>query len=174
MIGDVYRTLLLCALVVLTMALAVVEATGESNPLPASPTRAVEPGATATGRAVASALGLELPTPGPTVVTIAPAFGVAATPMPTRRTKMRGLATWYPAQIGHAAAGPSLRVGRWRGRIVVVCVGATRRCISVRLTDWCRCGHGHIVDLAAGSFRRLAPLSRGVVSVVVSWRLSTK
>ena len=82
-----------------------------------------------------------------------------------------GSATWYCCTRGHssgeyvAAAGPALRVGNWRGRYVTVCAS---RCIRVRLVDWCGCP-GHVIDLHPGAFRSIAPLSRGVVSVRVSW-----
>lgn len=84
-----------------------------------------------------------------------------------------GVPTWYcwsgrsrctykhPDIAGHqdmyAAAGPSLRVGNWRGRLVTVCA---KWCIRVRLIDWCACGGAHFIDLyhdawiALGSPRR--------------------
>ena len=80
-----------------------------------------------------------------------------------------GSATWYCCTIGHgpgelvAAAGPALRIGRWRGRIVWV------NGLRVRLVDWCRCPNGRVIDLHPGAFRRLAPLSRGVTRVRVTW-----
>jgi hypothetical protein len=96
-----------------------------------------------------------------------------ATPSPgkpratTRPAQGRsGVATWFRAPAGTAAAGPALRaaLGRdWRGRVVTV------NGIRVRLTDWCACGHGRIIDLNAGTFARIAPLSRGVVTVTVRW-----
>ena len=78
-----------------------------------------------------------------------------------------GLATWYRYRPGQGAAGPALRrwLGSWRGSIVRVCATA---CVNVRLTDWCACGHGRIVDLDARLFRQLAPLSRGVIHVTIS------
>jgi hypothetical protein len=77
-----------------------------------------------------------------------------------------GIATWYDAPtIRDAAAGPGLRVGHWRGRVVSVCAS---RCITVRLTDWCACDGGHLIDLDNLAFRELAPLSQGIVRVTVS------
>ncbi len=89
---------------------------------------------------------------------------------------VRGMASWY---CGHgsrcprgysgglyAAAGPSLRTGDWRGRIVVVRYGS--RSVHVRLVDWCACP-SRVIDLFADAFSRLAPLSRGLVKVKVSW-----
>ena len=89
---------------------------------------------------------------------------------------VRGTASWY---CGHgsacprgypgglyAAAGPALRVGDWRGRYVVVAAMGQR--VRVRLVDWCACP-SRALDLFADAFSRLAPLSRGLVKVKVSW-----
>lgn len=75
-------------------------------------------------------------------------------------------ASGYPGGM-YAAAGPGLRVGSWRGRIVRVCGGGS--CVAVKLIDWCACGNGHLIDLYSDAFRRLAPLSSGAVHVTVSW-----
>jgi rare lipoprotein A (peptidoglycan hydrolase) len=92
--------------------------------------------------------------------------------------KRSGPATWYcktgtsvcasgyPGGM-YAAAGPGLRIGSWRGRVVRVCGGGT--CITVKLIDWCACGNGHLIDLYSDAFRRLAPLSAGAVHVTVTW-----
>jgi rare lipoprotein A (peptidoglycan hydrolase) len=89
-----------------------------------------------------------------------------------------GTATWY-CQPGvsachsaypggmYAAAGPALRVGAWRGRIVQVC--GNGRCVRVKLIDWCACGGSHIIDLYSDAFRQLAPLNAGGLRVTVSW-----
>lgn len=97
-----------------------------------------------------------------------------------RATSIAGVASWYctpggrsactagyPAAGAFAAAGPALRVGDWRGRHVTVC--AASGCIDVRLVDWCACPDGRLVDLYASAFAQLAPLSRGLVRVEVSW-----
>jgi hypothetical protein len=93
-------------------------------------------------------------------------------PRPPRMAR-GGVATWFAAPAGTAAAGPALRrfLGRdWRGSVVRVC--AAGRCIRVALTDGCACrarsGRPTFVDLAAADFARLAPLSRGVLDVRVS------
>ena len=98
-------------------------------------------------------------------------------PKPTKRPVrpahgLSGVATWFRAPKGTAAAGPALRASlgkSWRGSVVRVCSGG--RCVRVRLTDWCACGPRHgqptLVDLGADSFARLAPLSAGVVDVVI-------
>lgn len=87
----------------------------------------------------------------------------------------RGVASWYcgngsPCTRGYpgglyAAAGPALRVGDWRGRVVLV--SANGQSVRVRLIDWCACPNGRVLDLYADAFRRLAPLSQGLVKVTV-------
>jgi rare lipoprotein A (peptidoglycan hydrolase) len=67
----------------------------------------------------------------------------------------------------YAAAGPGLRVGAWRGRVVEVCSGG--RCVWVTLIDWCACGGNHLIDLYSDAFRQLAPLSSGALRVSVRW-----
>ena len=91
----------------------------------------------------------------------------------------QGEASWYcghgsPCTAGHpgglyAAAGPALRVGGdWRGRYVRV-VGGDGRMVHVQLID-CNCGpDANLIDLYSDAFERLAPLSRGVLTVEVSW-----
>ena len=81
---------------------------------------------------------------------------------PSRSACTRG----YPASGPYAAAGPALRVGKWRGRWVTV--RASGRAIRVRLVDWCACP-GRLIDLYGSQFSRLAPLSRGVLRVSVTW-----
>ena len=84
-----------------------------------------------------------------------------------------GQATWYCCTRGYsagsyvAAAGPALRIGHWRGRYVTVWSGL--RHVRVRLSDFCVCRAGVVIDLHPSAFRALAPLSRGVVKVRVSW-----
>lgn len=82
--------------------------------------------------------------------------------------RLSGFATWYDVASGHAAAGPALRTGDWRGRVVTVCAG---ECVTVRLTDWCACSPRHgvptLIDLARADFARLAPPSQGLVRVTV-------
>jgi rare lipoprotein A (peptidoglycan hydrolase) len=97
--------------------------------------------------------------------------------LPDTATSVRGVASWYcgggsactrgyPPGTLAAAAGPALRVGDWRGRIVKVCSGG--RCVRVQLVDWCACPH-RVVDLYRSAFSRLASPSRGVLHVEVSW-----
>lgn len=80
---------------------------------------------------------------------------------------MRGVSTCHKGHSGgmYAAAGASLRVGNWRGSRVRVCAAA--KCVTVTLIDWCACGKGRVIDLYSDAFRKLAPTSRGVLSVTV-------
>jgi len=55
---------------------------------------------------------------------------------------------------------------KWRGRVVTVRAGS--RSVLVQLVDWCG-SSSKTIDLYAAPFQRLAPLSRGVVEVSVSW-----
>ena len=96
-------------------------------------------------------------------------------PSPGHSRSVRGTATWYCGSRctrGHpgglyAAAGSELRVGDWRGRRVRVTAGG--RSVVVTLIDTCACRGERVIDLYGDAFRRLAPLSRGVVRVTVSW-----
>ena len=91
-------------------------------------------------------------------------------PSPRADLSVPGIATWYRWHPHQAAAGPSLRkaLGRnWRGKWVNVTAG--NRVIRVKLTDFCACGHGRVIDLDKASFAALAPPSAGVLRVTVSW-----
>ena len=75
----------------------------------------------------------------------------------------------YPVGSMVAAACGRLRdaIGpKWRGRFVIVRAGS--RSVVVQLVDWCG-SSSKTIDLYAAPFSRLAPLSQGVVKVVVSW-----
>jgi hypothetical protein len=99
------------------------------------------------------------------------------TPPPNPTHSVNGRAAWYcnngsgcPAGYSgglYAAAGPALRVGNWRGRVVSVC--GNGNCINVKLVDWCACGGARVIDLFSDAFSRLAPLGAGTVAVKVSW-----
>lgn len=113
----------------------------------------------------------------------------APRPAPTRRPTrtlgngtagVAGLATWYckpgsspctrgyPAGGHYAAAGPALRVGNWRGRVVTV--EWKGNATTVTLIDWCACPGGRIVDLYSQVWTDLAaPLSLGGINVRVTW-----
>lgn len=83
-----------------------------------------------------------------------------------------GVASWFATGPDglYGAAGPALRHGDWRGRRVRVTAGA--RSVVVTLNDWCACGPRHgrltLLDLSDEAFRRLAPLSRGILRVTVT------
>jgi rare lipoprotein A (peptidoglycan hydrolase) len=102
------------------------------------------------------------------------------TPQPTSHRTGRsvtGTATWFcgggsPCTAGYsgglyAAAGPSLRVGTWRGRMVTVTANGSA--VRVRLIDWCACPGGRVIDLYRSSFSQLADPSVGVLKVTVEW-----
>jgi len=73
----------------------------------------------------------------------------------------------YPGGL-YAAAGPALRKGDWRGRVVTVGAVGSSHTIRVTLIDWCACPH-RLLDLYSDAFSRLAPLSRGLLNVTVTW-----
>jgi hypothetical protein len=80
-----------------------------------------------------------------------------------------GRASWFGARGNIAAAGPALRdfLGpHWRGTLVRV-TSATGQAVVVRLSDWCKCPHGRLIDLSDDAFRQLAPLSVGVLGVTI-------
>ena len=60
-----------------------------------------------------------------------------------------GTASWYPAHGLIAAAGPALRTGDWRGRLVVV--SANGRSVTVTVSDWCACPR-RLIDLSDDAF----------------------
>jgi len=107
-------------------------------------------------------------------------LGLTAEPMdvlPDTATEVVGTASWYcgggsactrgyPEGTLAAAAGPALRVGDWRGRIVKVC--GNGRCVKVILADYCACPR-RVIDLYRGAFSKLASPSRGVLRVSISW-----
>lgn len=97
---------------------------------------------------------------------------------PAAAHRASGIASWYcghgsactrgyPSGL-YAAAGPALRVGDWRGR--VVSVRSAGRVVHVRLIDTCQCYGSRVVDLYSDVWAALdVPLSRGVMKVSVSW-----
>lgn len=126
--------------------------------------------------------------PAPTRATPEQPRAAVEAPKPTRKPvsrlvppsrAVRGDATWYclrgvsvcpKVHSGgmYAAAGPSIRVGHWRGRTVRVTYHGTS--IRVTLVDWCACGGGRAIDLFSDAFKRLAPLSAGELhGVTVAW-----
>lgn len=103
------------------------------------------------------------------------------TPPKLNLSSVRGSSTWYclagvsrcPAGYSggrYAAAGPALRraLGDWRGKTVFVSYAGSKP-ISVKLVDWCACKGDRVIDLFGDAFAKLAPRSRGVIPVTVSW-----
>ena len=93
---------------------------------------------------------------------------------PPRTGGLKGVASWYclsgvsrctrnhPGGMYAAIRRDLLHL---RGQKVDVCTAA--RCIEVTIID-CNCGpNANLIDLYADAFRRLAPLSAGVVRVTV-------
>ncbi len=109
-------------------------------------------------------LALAVLTGGPALDRVPPSPSVTA---------LRGVASWYAAPRGTAAAGPALRAAlgpSWRGTRVSVASGGS--VVSVTLADWCLCrvgGSERLVDLPAGDFAALAPLGLGLAAAEVSW-----
>jgi hypothetical protein len=108
--------------------------------------------------------------PVPGGITPSPAV-TGSSPEPTRKprtaTILRGIATWFNSPAGVSAAGPDLRAALgpgWRGTRVRVCA---ERCVTTVLGDFMRADR--LIDLHAPLFARLAPLSRGVLRVSLSW-----
>lgn len=64
--------------------------------------------------------------------------------------------------IGYAAISPDLRT--WTGRLILVTYGSKH--VLVRVVD-CNCQAEHSIDLYGSAFRRLAPLSAGVITVTL-------
>jgi rare lipoprotein A (peptidoglycan hydrolase) len=59
---------------------------------------------------------------------------------------------------------------KWRGTLISVGTGngTSRTTVRVRLSDWCACGHGRLIDLSDDAFAQLAPLSKGIIGVEVT------
>ena len=111
------------------------------------------------------------PTPSP--VPRVRATPAPRSPRPSGAHRVSGAPTWYcnqrdpdyvrsrctrgyPDQGGsqfYAAAGPALRVGDWRGRVVSVTAGDIT--IEVTLVDYCACGGGHFLDLYLDAWKAL-------------------
>ena len=166
--------------------------TGQPSTLKAMPTRPVyEP------TPQSSFLAIVLPTYTPAPIAIATAQPHPQPPQPKAKVQSKakahlaigtqgqsvgGIATYYCCTRGFtnndlvAAAGPALRIGHWRGRLVTVThivVAAHKQlalAVRVRLVDWCACGKDRVIDLSTKAFTDLGmPLSRGIQAVTVSW-----
>lgn len=86
-----------------------------------------------------------------------------------------GTATWYcgngsPCTRGYgpsdlvAAIDPTTGIGKG----AVVTVSHAGRSVTVRIVDVCLCRDRRVIDLTSGAFKRLAPLSVGVIDVTLS------
>lgn len=111
--------------------------------------------------------------PEPTVVGLPPratpvVVGVGIVPGAPRDV-LEGVATWYDDGAGHYAAVHSYR---WGDPTYQVRVTYGSRSTIVTVRDHCACYHGtsreRVIDLSPAAFDDLAPLSRGVIKVVVT------
>lgn len=118
---------------------------------------------------IPSSIPTILPTPTASVKEL-PEIKIG-TPQPSEEV-VTGRASWYNVGRGYyAAAGPALRIGSWRGRVIRVC--NDQKCIKVKIVDWCQCyrneSRERIIDLSADAFAALFPLSKGLGKVTVKW-----
>ena len=88
----------------------------------------------------------------------------------TALTASKGWASYYDDGPGHYGAVHSWRWGDER-YAVQVCLQDRSACTYVMVRDYCACRDRHgdptVIDLSPAAFRDLAPLSRGIVKVVV-------
>jgi hypothetical protein len=102
-------------------------------------------------------------TPSPTVT----GSGPESTRRPAAAVSLRGTATWFRSPAGVSAAGPDLRAALgpgWRGTSVRVC--SSSACVVTVLGD--TMAADRLIDLHRPLFARLAPLSVGVLRVLVT------
>lgn len=108
--------------------------------------------------------------PRPTTTTTAPPATTTTTttaapaPAPAPASSQSGEATWYRYRDGECAHRTLPR-----GTVVTVrnvANGATATCV---VTDRGPYGGNRIIDLDDGTFAQLAPLSAGVIDVVITW-----
>jgi hypothetical protein len=125
----------------------------------------LRPAPTATPTPVSSARPKRGPAAGHT------SSGSGTRTIPRRHRQVSGKASWHATGRSglYAAACRPLRqaIGStWRGRHVLVSVG--RRAVEVTLNDFCA-STTKTIDLSDEVFRYFAPLSRGVIKVVIGW-----
>lgn len=94
--------------------------------------------------------------------------------------RFRGLATWCAPTPDHCrgwdeqyvGAVPSFRFGDEPYAVQVCLATEPATCTHVVVTSYCACGDRRgqptVIDLSVPAFRELAPLSRGVIAVIVS------
>jgi len=154
-----------------------------SEAMPADGTTLATLGPSGADRGVDTAPHLPPPVTLASIDAASASVTTAPTAKPSARTyrrsirlsghRLRGTATWHATGRDgpYAAAGPELRAAlgpSWRGKRVRVQAGL--RSVIVTLNDWCWCPSRHrLLDLSDEAFRRLAPLSAGVLKVEVAW-----
>ena len=100
---------------------------------------------------------------------------VPVTDPPTLGASLRGTATWYCGNGSRCTRGydptdmvAAIDTGTGFRRGDVVTVRHAGRAVTVRIVDVCGCAGARVIDLTTGAFRRLAPLSRGVIPVTLT------
>ena len=157
------------------VAISCVAAPRPASLIPAAPTTEREPDL---GRRTGAPRTLGMfPSPSVPAPPAAAGLGVRGGGAPPRPMaapvalmSVSGIASWYATDGLSAAAGPALRVGDWRGRIVTVTGPAGT--LAVTLAGWCQCLAGtsreRLIDLSDEAFRAICgPLSRGLCEVEV-------
>lgn len=98
---------------------------------------------------------------------------LAALPSVASAAIIAGTASYYndPNASGLYAAVPSWHFGDHRYSLKVCRQDQPSRCVTVTVRDFCQCYVGtskeRIIDLSPEAFKRLAPLSAGLVHVFV-------
>jgi hypothetical protein len=118
------------------------------------------------------------PTPAPSP-TLARTPRPTTTPAPAARHSISGTASYCaPTPTRCQGWGGTARLGavptfhfgdrRYLARACERLADAGTRCVTVLVVSYCAC-RDKVIDLSPDAFRQLAPLSRGIVPVRVTW-----
>jgi hypothetical protein len=152
-------------LAVLVWAIVIVLIAQVASRPPEEQRSATSPASTGGGSSAASLLlgapsGISEDTGAPDVAIAGPLWSGSATWYCSSRSACtRG----YGPRDMVAAIDPSL--GIERGTLLTVSHGGAE--VVVRIVDVCQCKGRRIIDLTSGAYRRLAPLSTGVIPVTI-------
>lgn len=84
--------------------------------------------------------------------------------------QLGGVATYYDDGPGYYGSVPTWHAGDTPYPATVCHAG---RCVAVTVRGYCACGDRHgkatVIDLSPAAFRRLAPLSAGVIDVTLEY-----
>jgi hypothetical protein len=106
--------------------------------------------------------------PEPDMALAAPAT-TAAPPATTQpRSTERGEATWYEQPSGYSPNGCAHKSVPF-GTSVTVTNVANGRSTTCQVNDRGPYGEGRVIDLDDDVYARIAPLSTGVITVIISW-----